>query len=90
MPALLKSRSTRPKASATVSNRSSTSPALLMSQATANALASVRPASAIAASSTALRRPQNTVFQPALSSAVATLLPMPVPAPVTMAVFARS
>src|SRR5207249_5164430 len=61
--------------------------ALLTSQAIASALALVSPASVIASSSTFLRRPQNTVFQPALSSVVATLLPIPVPAPVTMAVF---
>src|SRR6185312_11170866 len=86
MPALLKSRSTRPKAFTVASNSASTSSGLAILQDTASAPASVLPASAMAASRTCLRRPQNTVFQPALRRAVATALPIPVPAPVTMAV----
>ena len=86
VPALLNSRSTRPNASDRGLEQLFDLGSLVMSQATASALASVSPRP---------RPPRRARLATAgehgvpavLRSAVATALPMPVPAPVTIAVF---
>src|ERR1022692_2661531 len=86
MPALLKSRSSRPKASFTLANRAFTASGLPTSVGTASI--SPPPARAMAAvpSSSATRRPASTTEYPAPCKATLTARPMPLPAPVTSAI----
>src|SRR5262249_47709745 len=84
MPALLNSTSRRPKASLAFANRARTDCGSLTSVGTASARAPA-PDSATAFSSGSFRRPARATRYPSFNSAIDTALPMPVPAPVTMA-----
>ena len=82
MPALLKSKSTRPKASTVDVNNSSTAVGLEMSKAS-ESLGFLSPADTSCNGSR--RRPQITVVQPLVSNACAAAAPTPVPPPVMIA-----
>src|SRR5439155_13138673 len=87
MPALLTSRSSRPKASSVRANSALTDSGSLTSAVTTSERASVAAPSRATASSGSRRRPASTTEKPPCMSARATCLPMPVPAPVTRAIF---
>jgi hypothetical protein len=84
VPALLKTRSTRPKRSTAAANRASTEAGLPTSVGTASTREPA-PDSSATWSSGSGRRPANTTLQPSASRASAAARPMPLPAPVTTA-----
>src|SRR5664279_341192 len=85
VPALLKSRSSRPKALRVAAKSALTAAGSVASVGTASALAASLPAAERVASSASARRPARATCQPASSRASAEARPMPLPAPVTMA-----
>ena len=85
MPALLKSRSSRPNVAFVSAKSAATWSCLPTLQGTASAVSGPAPASAMALSSVSRRRPEKTTVQPSPSSACAAALPIPCPAPVTSA-----
>src|SRR5579872_1657028 len=86
MPALLKRTSSRPKASRVLANSAWTSSGLPTSADTASILPPEDVADAAVFSSSTGRRPASTTEYPADCRAIATLRPMPLPAPVTRAI----
>src|SRR5665213_2024209 len=85
VPALLKSRSRRPNRALISAKRAAMDAGSVKSAAIATAAG---PAFRATSSSRALRRPVRTTVNPALAKAIAAASPMPLPAPVTSAIFA--
>src|SRR6266540_3113460 len=87
VPALLNKTSNRPKVSCVLAKRARTEAGAPMSVGTTRAREPDEPAVVTVASKSSLRRPARATAYPSCNSASATLLPMPVPAPVTIATF---
>ena len=87
-PALLNSKSTRPNVLTHCANRLATESSWVTSVGTASTLklGLMALASAATSSKLAARRPAKTTDQPAFNKANAVALPIPEPAPVTMAI----
>ena len=86
-PALLNRRSSLPKVSSAFANSARTASGLLTSVGTASILPPPEGASAAVFSNSAARRPASVTEYPAACSPRATARPMPLPAPVTSAIF---
>src|SRR5215471_20388429 len=90
IPALLNNRSSRPKVSCVLANKVLTAAGSPTSVGTTSPCAPDGPAIVIVASNSSWRRPARVTAHPSCNSASATLLPMPVPAPVTIATFVNA
>src|SRR5690348_760478 len=86
-PALLNSRSSRPNVSLVLWKSARTASGWLISVATASISAPPGFAAAAVSSSFSARRPASTTEYPAACNARLTARPMPLPAPVTSAIF---
>src|SRR5215510_9938268 len=90
IPALLNNRSSRPKVSCVLANKARTAAGSPTSVGTTSPCAPAGPAIVTVASNSSWRRPARATAYPSCNSASATLLPMPVPAPVTIATFVNA
>src|SRR5208282_1968193 len=88
VPALLNNRSMRPQVCLTLSNNAATDAGSRTSVGTTRVRGGSTLASAAVSSSISRRRPASTTVQPTSSRACAVARPMPLPAPVTTAIFA--
>src|SRR5262249_25148491 len=90
VPALLNNRSSRPKVSCVLANKPRTAAGSPTSVGTTSPCAPAGPAIVTVSSNSSWRRPARATPYPSCNSARATLLPMPVPAPVTIATFVNA